>query len=203
MSHNSFGHLFRITTWGESHGLAIGCVVDGCPPRLELTVAEIARIMPQAVAVSIAEEEDDHVKAMRQQYEAYADTYREQAKGALGKKYNEKRFLEWWKNQPSYLSFEKWLSQEDEKRANVSSLNCPVCGTPNPRDSTICQKCGTVFDQKTVAPEATAEEQKPLRRIVRRPAEKKLIPKKEQKPDEMKPEQAPAEPQGPESPKSP
>ncbi|QFR26142.1 chorismate synthase [Brucella suis bv. 1] len=31
MSHNSFGHLFRVTTWGESHGLALGCVVDGCP----------------------------------------------------------------------------------------------------------------------------------------------------------------------------
>jgi chorismate synthase len=34
MSHNSFGHLFRVTTWGESHGPAIGCVVDGAPPRL-------------------------------------------------------------------------------------------------------------------------------------------------------------------------
>ena len=32
MSHNTFGHLFRVTTWGESHGAAIGCVVDGCPP---------------------------------------------------------------------------------------------------------------------------------------------------------------------------
>ena len=32
MSHNTFGHLFRVTTWGESHGPAIGCVVDGCPP---------------------------------------------------------------------------------------------------------------------------------------------------------------------------
>ena len=37
MSHNTFGHLFRVTTWGESHGIAIGCVVDGCPPGLELT----------------------------------------------------------------------------------------------------------------------------------------------------------------------
>ena len=41
MSHNSFGHLFRVTTWGESHGPAIGCVVDGCPPRLTLTEADI------------------------------------------------------------------------------------------------------------------------------------------------------------------
>ena len=36
MSHNTFGHLFRVTTWGESHGPAIGCVVDGCPPRIPL-----------------------------------------------------------------------------------------------------------------------------------------------------------------------
>lgn len=41
MSHNSFGHLFRFTTWGESHGPAIGCVVDGCPPGLSLTEADI------------------------------------------------------------------------------------------------------------------------------------------------------------------
>ena len=41
MSHNSFGHLFRVTTWGESHGPAIGCVVDGCPPGIAFTLAEI------------------------------------------------------------------------------------------------------------------------------------------------------------------
>ncbi|MFD0915968.1 chorismate synthase [Pseudahrensia aquimaris] len=41
MSHNSFGHLFRFTTWGESHGLALGCVVDGCPPNLAISEAEI------------------------------------------------------------------------------------------------------------------------------------------------------------------
>jgi len=39
MSINSFGHLLRLTTWGESHGPAIGCVVDGCPPGLELDEA--------------------------------------------------------------------------------------------------------------------------------------------------------------------
>ena len=41
MSHNTFGHLFRVTTWGESHGPALGCVVDGCPPGLTLTAADI------------------------------------------------------------------------------------------------------------------------------------------------------------------
>ncbi len=41
MSHNTFGHLFRVTTFGESHGPAIGCVVDGCPAGIPLTAADI------------------------------------------------------------------------------------------------------------------------------------------------------------------
>ncbi len=45
MSHNSFGHLFRVTTFGESHGPALGCVVDGCPSRLPLEAAEIQKFL--------------------------------------------------------------------------------------------------------------------------------------------------------------
>ncbi|MEM6683250.1 MAG: chorismate synthase, partial [Pseudomonadota bacterium] len=41
MSYNSFGRLFRVTTFGESHGVALGCVIDGCPPGLALTEADI------------------------------------------------------------------------------------------------------------------------------------------------------------------
>ena len=41
MSHNGFGHLFRFTTWGESHGPAIGCVVDGVPPGIALEESDI------------------------------------------------------------------------------------------------------------------------------------------------------------------
>ena len=41
MSINSFGHLFRFTTWGESHGPAIGAVVDGCPPGIALSETDI------------------------------------------------------------------------------------------------------------------------------------------------------------------
>ena len=42
MSINSFGHVLRLTTWGESHGPAIGCVVDGCPPGLILDEAWVS-----------------------------------------------------------------------------------------------------------------------------------------------------------------
>jgi chorismate synthase len=41
MSHNTFGRLFRVTTFGESHGPAIGCVIDGCPPGLEIEATDI------------------------------------------------------------------------------------------------------------------------------------------------------------------
>lgn len=45
MSHNTIGHLFRVTTWGESHGPAIGCVVDGCPPGIALVEADLQQYL--------------------------------------------------------------------------------------------------------------------------------------------------------------
>ena len=63
MSHNSFGHLFRVTTWGESHGPAIGCVVDGCPPRLALSEADIQAMVREAEANA------DSDRAKREQIE--------------------------------------------------------------------------------------------------------------------------------------
>ena len=45
MSFNTFGKIFRFTTWGESHGSAIGCVVDGCPPNISISEAEIQKDM--------------------------------------------------------------------------------------------------------------------------------------------------------------
>ena len=47
MSYNSFGQLFRFTTWGESHGPAIGCVIDGCPPRIPLSETDIQTFLDQ------------------------------------------------------------------------------------------------------------------------------------------------------------
>src|SRR5437660_2622880 len=47
MSHNTFGHLFRVTTFGESHGVALGCVVDGCPPGIPLSVTDIQPFLDQ------------------------------------------------------------------------------------------------------------------------------------------------------------
>jgi len=68
MSHNTFGHLFRVTTWGESHGPAIGCVVDGCPPLVPLTEADIQGFMekrkPGQSRFTTQRREPDEVKIL-------------------------------------------------------------------------------------------------------------------------------------------
>lgn len=65
---NSFGHLFRVTTWGESHGAAIGAVVDGCPPLLELSEADIQpeldRRAPGQSALVTQRKESDMVRIL-------------------------------------------------------------------------------------------------------------------------------------------
>ena len=73
MSHNTFGHLFRVTTWGESHGPAIGCVVDGCPPRLPLTEANIQpyldRRRPGQSRFTTQRQEPDQVRILSGTYQ--------------------------------------------------------------------------------------------------------------------------------------
>ena len=68
MSFNTFGHLFRFTSFGESHGAAIGCVVDGCPPRIPLTVEDIQRELdrrrPGQSRFTTQRQEPDAVKIM-------------------------------------------------------------------------------------------------------------------------------------------
>lgn len=68
MSHNSFGHLFRLTTWGESHGPAIGCVVDGCPSLIPITAAEIQQFLdkrkPGQSRFTTQRKEPDEVKIL-------------------------------------------------------------------------------------------------------------------------------------------
>jgi len=65
MSGNTFGSVFKVTTWGESHGEALGVVVDGCPPQLELSAADVQRELdrrrPGASELTSAREEADEV----------------------------------------------------------------------------------------------------------------------------------------------
>ena len=73
MSHNSFGHLFRFTTWGESHGPALGVVIDGCPPNLPVSVQDIQneldRRKPGQSRFTTQRKEADEVKILSGTFE--------------------------------------------------------------------------------------------------------------------------------------
>ena len=68
MSHNTFGHLFRVTTYGESHGVAIGAIIDGCPPNLKISVEEIQAFLdkrkPGQNRFTTQRQEADQVKIL-------------------------------------------------------------------------------------------------------------------------------------------
>jgi len=75
MASNSFGHIFRVTTWGESHGEAIGCVVDGVPSRIPLCEADIQywldRRKPGQSRFTTQRQESDTVKIFSGVFEGY------------------------------------------------------------------------------------------------------------------------------------
>jgi chorismate synthase len=78
MSHNTFGHLFRVTTWGESHGPALGCVVDGMPPGIRFSQADIQaeldRRRPGQSRFVTQRREPDQVKILSGVLEDEGDT---------------------------------------------------------------------------------------------------------------------------------
>jgi subtilase family serine protease/ribosomal protein L40E len=153
-------------------------------------------------------EEGDYIDKMKKEYDEMVSKYREIAKSELGKKFSDKRFEEWWKQQPSYISFEDWLAKQEARR-KAGPVPCPVCGSLNPKEATVCNKCGTVFGAaRTLAPggrgpppaaqpraAAPAEEEEMLieqqipqaqqqpqtvvpKMVIRRPVDRKVVPKK-------------------------
>ncbi|MEN6421053.1 MAG: chorismate synthase, partial [Smithella sp.] len=68
MSGNTIGHVFRVTAWGESHGVALGAVVDGCPPGLNLNESDIQEALdrrkPSAAVSSTTRKEGDRVEIL-------------------------------------------------------------------------------------------------------------------------------------------
>lgn len=68
MAGSTFGTIFRVTTWGESHGTALGCVIDGCPAGLTLNESDIQRFLdrrkPGQTSISTPRREDDHVEIL-------------------------------------------------------------------------------------------------------------------------------------------
>ena len=68
MSSNTFGTIFRVTTFGESHGVALGCIIDGCPPQIEISEEDIQKELdrrkPGQSDVTTQRKEDDAVKIL-------------------------------------------------------------------------------------------------------------------------------------------
>src|SRR6478609_6268936 len=77
MSFNTFGHLFRFTTWGESHGPALGVVVDGCPPGLPISAEAIQRDLdrrkPGQSRFTTQRREEDQVRILSGAFEDERD----------------------------------------------------------------------------------------------------------------------------------
>ena len=147
------------------------------------------------------EDEADYMERMRKEYDEMVSKYRELAKAELGKKFSDREFEDWFRTQPGYITFDDWLAKEEEKKKE-GPVPCPVCGTLNPKEATVCHKCGTVFGAGTaqmggrkgpppsapqavtpaqVQQEAVAQQQPPgaaPRMVIRRPIDRKVVPKK-------------------------
>jgi len=144
--------------------------------------------------------EDDYLEKKKKEYDEMVSKYRELAKPELGKKFSDKKFEEWWMNQPTYITFDDWLAKEEEK-AKEGPVPCPVCGSLNPKEATVCHKCGTVFtggkdasskspprepplQPSLTEPEPAPSEAQPTvpgaapRMVIRRPIDRKVVPKK-------------------------
>ncbi len=90
----------------------------------------------------------DYRDRMRKQYMKVVEKYRAQAKRALGRKPSEKEFQEWWRRQPTYVTFEKWLKEEEEMR-KMGSKACSSCGALNSVTAVVCHKCGSMMPGQT------------------------------------------------------
>ncbi len=128
------------------------------------------------------EEESEYIQLMREGYGHYVDVYREQAQEEMGKKYNDQRFLRWWTEHPSYVSFEDWLSQEEAERKE-KTFKCPSCGSMNAQGMTQCVRCGRDFSKHDAD---LVEEPAPIRRVVvrRRKGAEELLPEEGEEGDD-------------------
>ncbi|MBS3816775.1 MAG: zinc ribbon domain-containing protein, partial [Candidatus Thermoplasmatota archaeon] len=88
------------------------------------------------------EEVEDYTERMRKQYEKFVSQHKQRAEENLGRELSKKEFLRWWKQQPSFVTFDEWLERKEAQRKE-GGQECPECGSLNSVDAAICQKCGT------------------------------------------------------------
>jgi ribosomal protein L40E len=93
----------------------------------------------------------DYQEKMRLQYDEVVAKFKEEASRQLGRALSDREFQEWWRKQPTFLTFEDWLREEEDLR-KMGSKPCPTCGTLNSVTATVCHKCGSVMRESTRPP---------------------------------------------------
>src|SRR3989442_756249 len=86
----------------------------------------------------------DYEEKMRLQYDEVVSKLRQEASRQLGRDLSDRDFQEWWKKQPTFVTFEDWLREEEEMR-KMGSKPCPTCGTLNSVTANVCHKCGSLM----------------------------------------------------------
>jgi ribosomal protein L40E len=93
----------------------------------------------------------DYKEKMRLQYDEVVQKFKEEASRQLGRSLSDREFQEWWRKQPTFVTFEDWLREEEEMR-KMGSKPCPTCGTLNSVTATVCHKCGSLMRDSTRPP---------------------------------------------------
>jgi ribosomal protein L40E len=93
----------------------------------------------------------DYQEKMRLQYDEVVTKFKDEAGRQLGRALSDREFQEWWRKQPTFLTFEDWLREEEDMR-KMGSKPCPVCGTLNSVTATVCHKCGSLMKDQPRPP---------------------------------------------------
>src|SRR2546427_803936 len=86
----------------------------------------------------------DYEEKMRLQYDEVVSKLHQEASRQLGRDLSDREFQEWWKKQPTFVTFEDWLREEEEMR-KMRSKPCPTCGTLNSLTANVCHKRGSLM----------------------------------------------------------
>ncbi|MFO7618831.1 MAG: CARDB domain-containing protein [Thermoplasmata archaeon] len=106
------------------------------------------------------EDLEDYEAKMKRQFEDVVRKFREKAKQELGPEFTETEFQAWWAKQPTFITFDQWLKEEEEMK-RMGSRPCPVCEMENSVTAKICHKCGSVMGESEKAPPKKPEGKMP------------------------------------------
>ncbi len=106
---------------------------------------EVKQCPECGIAFATGELDTEHYQEkMRLQYEEIVEKFQAEAQRQLRRSLSEKEFQEWWRTQPSFVTFDDWRREEEEMR-RTGSKACPKCGALNSLNAKVCHSCGTLL----------------------------------------------------------